>query len=52
MVACGKETGSTTSAVWDLPSVCSYTSSTDTTSMGIKVTYDATGVTTCLFAAS
>ena len=52
MVVCGKGTATTTSGTFDLPTVCTYTTGTDVTTMGIKVVYDKTGVTSCTFAAS
>lgn len=52
LVACGKGTSTTTSAAFDLPSVCTYATGTDTTAMGIKVTWDKNGVSSCQFAAS
>ena len=46
---CGKGTATTTTAVWDLPSVCTYNTGDNNTTKGIKIIYDATGVTSCLF---
>ncbi len=51
-VVCGKGTSTTTNTNFDLPAVCTYTTGTDVTTMGIKVTYDKNGVTACEFAAS
>ena len=48
-VVCGKGTKTTTTAVWDLPSVCEYATVDDNTTKGIIVKYNATGVTECAF---
>ena len=49
-VVCGKGTSTETTAVWDLPTGCTYASDADNTKNGILVTYDATGVKSCTFA--
>ena len=49
-VVCGKGTSTKTTAVWDLPTACTYATGDDNTAKGISVTYDATGVTSCKFA--
>ena len=52
LVACGKGTKAETSSKWDLPTVITYDTKTDTTALGIKVVYDKNGVSSCAFAAS
>lgn len=52
LVACGKGTKAETSSKWDLPTVITYDTKTDTTALGIKVVYDKNVVSSCAFAAS
>ena len=46
---CGKGTATDGGLNADLPSVCSYSGSTDVTSMGIKVDYNENGVSAVAF---
>ena len=50
-VACGKGTATEGGGTIDLPSVCHYTQNTNTTAMGIQITYNENGVSSVDFAA-
>ena len=50
-VACGKGTATEGGGTIDLPSVCHYTQNTNTTTMGIQITYNENGVSSVDFVA-